>query len=250
MKDLNYFKEKIKEKRKTTNFQNYIKEIASWTPIVFHKNNWMISRFPESDRIWGVIHSDDFDEKNTDIFYSGLDYNENIDFFDNYLQLQKSVVLSNMINFFASENSQYADVVNKSKNAYLSAIVIFECENILYSLSVKDNSVNVYNSMMVNVNNENIYSSVWIVKSFKVFYSKYINNSSNIWFSNNLIWCSECILCSDLENASYCIENTKYEKQEYLTKKAEILKEKESFEKIYLDMKVKGKNMVSTNINW
>jgi hypothetical protein len=36
-----------------------------------------------------------------------------------------------------------------------------------------------------------------------------------------------------MENASYCIKNEQYEKEEYLKKKAEILKDKKSFQTIW-----------------
>jgi len=51
MKDLNYYKEKIKKKRKKTDFRTYIKEIASHFPILFYKNSGIISKFPETPRV-------------------------------------------------------------------------------------------------------------------------------------------------------------------------------------------------------
>ena len=101
----------------------------------------------------------DFYEKNTEAYYNGLEYSDGDDFFEKFSELMKSVKMPHMVNFFGSENSEYADVINSSKSAYLSAIVIYQCENILYSMSVKDFSVNVLNSMMVNVKNDNIYQS-------------------------------------------------------------------------------------------
>jgi len=47
------------------------------------------------------------------------------------------------------------------------------------------------------------------------FYSKNINNCSNIWSSLNLIGCTWCINCSNLLNESYCINNQKYTEQEF-----------------------------------
>jgi len=129
-----------------------------------------------------------------------------------------------MINFFWSENSDYADVVNTSKNAYLSVIIIYECENVLYSVSVKDFSVNIFNSLMVNKNNSNIYFWTWILESYNIFYSKYIINCNNIWFSTNLTWCSDCIDCSNLNNKKYCINNKEYEKKRIFNRKSENIK--------------------------
>jgi hypothetical protein len=38
MSNLAYFEEKIKEKRKNTEFDVFLKEMASWLPLVFYKN--------------------------------------------------------------------------------------------------------------------------------------------------------------------------------------------------------------------
>jgi len=52
-----------------------------------------------------------------------------------------------------------------------------------------------------------------------VFYSKSIVDSSFIWFSYNLIWCSECIFCDNLQNQTYYIWNKQYSKDEYFKRK-------------------------------
>gem|GEM_PF-3531941 len=44
------YAQKIQEKRKTSNFRDFIKEIASRCPIIFHRNNNQISRYPETER--------------------------------------------------------------------------------------------------------------------------------------------------------------------------------------------------------
>ena len=58
---------------------------------------------------------------------------------------------------------------------------------------------------------------------------EYIYNSNNIRFSVNLVWCSECIWCSWLENQSYCIQNIQYDKQDYLDKKEKLLKNRSHY---------------------
>ncbi len=70
-----------------------------------------------------------------------------------------------------------------------------------------------------------------INESHNIFYSRYITNSSNIWFSTNLIGCHECIGCDSLENQEYMIGNTQYTKETYAQKKSAILQDKKSFER-------------------
>jgi hypothetical protein len=86
-----------------------------------------------------------------------------------------------------AENAEYAEAVWNSKNVYLSIIVIKNCENIAYTFYTQENVKDVLNSVMVWDNSEIVYFGVAVIKSFKIFYSRYIVNSNNIWFSSNLI---------------------------------------------------------------
>jgi hypothetical protein len=78
-------------------------------------------------------------------------------------------------------------MVYNSKNAYLSTVVISNCENVLYSLSVKDNCTDILNSIATWSNSSNVYFCSGVLDSYKIFYSKFVNNSNNIWFSSNLV---------------------------------------------------------------
>ena len=49
--NLNHYKQIIKNKRLNTEFKQFIKEILSWIPLVFHRNNGFISRWPNTKRI-------------------------------------------------------------------------------------------------------------------------------------------------------------------------------------------------------
>ena len=249
-KNLNYFKEIIKEKRKTTDFRDYLKEIASHFSLTYHKNSWIISKFPETNRVWKVIKAKEFIEKSDDLLKHCLDYNFELNFFDNYEKLFLSIDIFNVIDHWWAENSDFADMVLNSQNAYLSTVVINNCENVLYSLSVKDNSVDVLSSIAVWSNSSIIYNCSWILDSFKVFYSRFINNSNNIWFCSNLIWCSDCILSNNLENKKYHIKNKEYSREEYLKKKEEVLKLKNNFDNFYIGVPKKWANLASTNTTW
>ena len=92
-----------------------------------------------------------------------------------------------------------------------------------------------------------MYASSGVTRSSKVFYSRYIDGSNNVWFSRNLIGCSECLFCEGLQNASYHINNTLYDKAEYFRKKAEILAKKSEFENWYVAMPKDSKDLSSVN---
>lgn len=62
MANLQKWEEKIKQKRMKTPFRDFVKEVASWCPMVLGKTNGMISRFPDTDRIKKVVNKDRFTE--------------------------------------------------------------------------------------------------------------------------------------------------------------------------------------------
>lgn len=101
-----------------------------------------------------------------------------------------------------------------------------DCENILYTYESKEKCTNIYNSLMVWDRSENVYQSNSILNGYNIFYSRFIYESRDIWFSSNLVGCSECILCDGLQHASYHIQNKAYEKAEYFEKKKDLLKRK------------------------
>ncbi len=251
MNNIKYWQEKIQEKRKQTTFRDFIMDIASWQPIVFHKSSWMVSRFPETDRMKEVIKYSDYYKQDSTEYLYGIDYDDSKNIFQNYADLRKHVKGINMINFFNSENSEYADVVSKWKNIYLSAFIVNGDEDVMYSFWVNDESKRILNSAIISDHSENVYFSLAVQHSFKVFYSRYINNSSDIWFSTNLLWCTHCIACHDLENKSYHIENVEYSKDEYMKKRDEYLQDKNPYHARYLSLVSNAwKHLASSNITW
>lgn len=223
------WQEKIKQKRKTTSFSSFLKEIVSWKPLVLNKNQGFVSRYPESKRIGKILNNIAFDEQRATLTNSWFEYDFNKNLFENIKPLFESVNRENLIQIVSEENCAYSDVSIFSKNVYLSFTVVNSCENIYYSNEIKDNCKNIYNSVMVWDSCENIYMCLWVFRSFNIFYAKNITDSSDIWFSSNLAWCHECIFCDGLKNRSYCINNKEYGKEDYLREKSIILSNKELF---------------------
>ena len=102
--------------------------------------------------------------------------------------------------------------------------------------------------MMVRSKCNIVYQSVAVLKSYKVFYSRYITNCANIWFSTNLIGCQECLFCDNLENKSYCIHNKQYNKNTYLQEKNSLLSKKEDYENWLNELNNISFNYDSTDI--
>ncbi len=240
MSNLEKWENIIKEKRKQTNFKDYLKEIVSWYPFAFYKKWSLITNFPYSNRInEKIITPIEFDDNRDNLLNKWLNYDLNKSFFLNFQKLFISIPWYNLFSF-NTENAQYADNVYNSKNTYLSNWVIHNCENVFYSFYIKENCSNIFNSFMVWDNCDNIYNSSWVIKSYNIFYSRNILNCSNIWFSSNLTWCTECLFCDNLENIKYCIKNKQYTKEEFIEEKKKILNNKNEFHKYYLKV----------NFNW
>ena len=218
---------------------------------MFYNNNWLVTKYKESTRIPKVYSLDEYIENYETIIQKSSYVDLWSVFFENFRKLFLNIGFPATYQFFWCENTKFADVVHESKNVYLSFFVTTWSQNILYSLSVKQNSNSVFNSIFVSKSSQNIYSSVSITESFNIFFSQWIYNSNNIRFSKNLTWCFECIACSNLENQSYCIKNQKFTREEYIDKKNEIMKWKDRFSSIYNQLfKIHFQNHNSINCVW
>ena len=238
----------IKDKRKQTSFRDYLKEIVSLRTLWFYKNNWLPSIYHDTDRIKWVISHKEFEETRDDLINQWVDYDFQKNFFDNFKSFFRSIKQPPTRLFEECDNANFSDQTVASKNCYLSYVVINSCENVLYSLSVKESSINILNSVLVRDYCENIYFSMGVIKSFKIFYSKYIQNSSDVRFSSNLVWCHECLFCNNLDNQSYYINNQKLEKDEYFKQKEKILSQKDNFMWRLYSLESKWNNISSENV--
>jgi len=250
MNKLTNWQKKIEEKRKQTPWREFVKQIASRQPNVFYKVNGLVSRFPESDRIGNVVKYSQYYEQEWNSYINGHPYDPSRPFFEQWKELWMNVDATNMINFFMSENSDYGDVVSKSRNVYLSTYVVNGNEDVVYSYGVKDNCSRIFNSSIISDGCENIYNSLGVSHSFEIIYSRYIANSSHIWFSTNLQGCSHCLFCNGLENKSYCISNKQYSKEEYLELKQQYLSEKGKFHDYYEQIcRIPSQHVASSNVS-
>ncbi len=250
MSTIPHYEKLIQEKVKNTSFRDFIKHIAWWYPVNFYKRDGIISVFPETSRSPNILSPKEFSKISSEFIEYGIDYNSEISFFENYKKLFSKVPFSALRQFPIVENSEYTDSSWwGTHNCYLD-IGLYDVENVLYSFEVKENCRNVFNSVMVWNNCENVYQSNCVVRSSFVFYSWFILDSSNIWFSTNLVGCHDCIYCDHLTNTSYCIKNKQYTKEQYEEVKKKMLQDQKWFEKYYLGLSKDGDNLVSTNTTW
>lgn len=245
MTQLAYRQQKIQKKRKQTPWRQFVREICSRMPTVLYKERDIISRFPQTWREWIIVEVAKYNS--WDIV--DLPFVKN-SFFDNLVLLFRSQPKMSIQQWFENENSSYAECY-WAKNSYLCFGVWQHTENIAYTVCSNSNIRNVFNSLYTMGNCDNIYSSKIVTWSYNTFYSSNIHDSHNIWFSSNLIGCSECLLCNGLQNVSYCISNIQYNKEEYLYHKDRLLKEKQKFTVYHIKAyshSLDNKN--SKNVTW
>lgn len=60
MSDLKIREEKIKAERRQTSWRDFVKEIGSWSTLLFYKQNNLISKHPPVGRIQQLISYDAF----------------------------------------------------------------------------------------------------------------------------------------------------------------------------------------------
>ena len=249
MSKMKEWENKIKMIRSQTPFRAFIKELASWMPIVLYKTQeGYLSRYPDTPRVAKKLSPKKYYQEVDDFINRWIDVDFSITFFENYKKLLQVVPLLGRVCTMNAENSDFAESVVNVKNVYLSYIVINGCENVFYTFYAQDNSKDIFNSVMVWDHSQIVYFWVAIIKSYKIFYSRFIVDSNNIWFSTNLMWCSECIFCDGLENKKYHIYNKEYSKEEYFTQKEKILQEREAYSSHYELLEKNAKNFASEKV--
>lgn len=104
----------------------------------------------------------------------------------------------------------------------------------MYGLAVDRSNNCVDNSYLVK--GEQCYESLWGESLYRSFFSIECTESSDIWFSKNLVGCTNCIGCVNLRNESYMIFNQKYSKEEYEEKKKSFnLHTYSGIQKLYIE---------------
>ncbi len=247
MSELEHYQNLIQEKVKNISFRDFLLHVCSWIPCMFYKRWGMTSVYPDTDRIDNLLHASVFSRSEPKEYI----YEKQKSFFENLSVFRTSSRLPTIRQFPPTENSEYAEASGWGvKNCYLDFWAYMDCENILYSFEVKEKCANIYNSVMVWDHSENVYQSNGVLNGYNIFYSRFIHGSNNVWFSSNLIGCSECILCDNLTNAAYSIQNISYKKEEYFEKKKDLLKRKLLYSKLYHQVSKEGINMLSENVTW
>lgn len=178
----------------------------------------IISVYSE-DKKFPVYKSDYWFSDRWDALCYGRAYNFQRPFFEQFAELQHlvpRVALSNV----RGENSDYCHSTVGNKNCYL----LFggdENEDCMYG------SLCMRNMMTHDVDYGNRNSWCYMLSDSSGCYSCQFafdcKDCSDCYYASDCIGCNECILCTSLVKKSYCILNKQYSKQEYFSKKKELI---------------------------
>jgi hypothetical protein len=143
----------------------------------------------------------------------GRDYDFSRPFFEQFKELVEEVphiALSDS----KSINSRFCNITVEMKNYYL-VTAAWACEDSMYCNRVSDCKFNhdSYICYSTEFGHENVYCR----DSNRLFFSLESEACLNSYFLYDCRNCSDCILCTNLRNKNYCIENVQYTKEEYET---------------------------------
>jgi hypothetical protein len=141
------------------------------------------------------------------------DYDLNKNFFEQYREFSKKVPRLAMWQRNVV-NSDYSNMTGESKNVYLSASVVKDCENVFYSKCI-DNSKDIVDSFNVINSSGGLYENVEAQDNYNSQYLLLCRAAIDSYYCVDCINCSNCFLSSNLRNKKYCIRNVQYSKDEY-----------------------------------
>src|SRR3989344_19348 len=143
----------------------------------------------------------------------GREYDMARPFFEQYKEFSNTVP---RLMFWQrnANNSDYSNHVAESRNAYMSASVIKESENVFYSKNI-DDSRDIVDCLNIINGSEQLYETVEAQGNYNSQYLLLCRNTLDSYYSFDCINCSNCFLSYNLRNKKFCIRNKQYSQKEY-----------------------------------
>ncbi len=114
--------------------------------------------------------------------------------------------------YLTLKNCDYSNSIAYSKDCYLTCWADY-CENVFYSSLL--NGMKSSMDCLRGWESELCYETIGSNKNYRTFFSDGCGDCVDVWFSRNCYGSTNCIGCVNLRNASNCIFNVKYSKEEY-----------------------------------
>ena len=167
-----------------------------------------------------------------------MDYAQEFDFsktfFEQFNELHLTVPLPSLFVYAGSENSDYTNLSQNNRNAYL-IFAASHNEDCMYSTYLQRNR-DVVDCFFI-FDSELCYECIDCYNCYNVLYSNYSNNCSDSYFLQNCIGCSECFGCVSLRNKKYHLFNKEYSKENYQKEVNKILAQQDFINNVRKEMK-------------
>ena len=147
-----------------------------------------------------------------------MDYDFLKSFFEQFKNLMKNVPQVAFIDS-KSINCRFCNVAVEFKNCYMANAGVANEDSVYSNRISKCKFIHdSYTCFTIEFG----YEDVSCKESSKLFFSRESEACLDSYFLYDCRNCVNCILCSNLRNKSYCIENIQYTKEEYFKKKQEL----------------------------
>jgi hypothetical protein len=180
-------------------------------------NNSVVSMYSPNKqfKVWcyDCYFSDDWEGEDF-----GLDYNQNVSFFEQFEKLWKIVPKVSLI-YVRSPGSDYTNISADNKNCYF-IVESSNNEDSIHSYWIQECRDVVDTSFSSKC--ELSYESDDCYNSYKLLYSKGCHDCSDSYFLTDCKGCTDCIGCINLRNKSNYIFNQPYSKEDYEKIKKEL----------------------------
>jgi hypothetical protein len=150
-----------------------------------------------------------------DPYEYGMDFDENVPFLEQLLELQKKVPRMALVQQGTVINSPYAHRVSYPKNSYMVFRSTYP-EDCLYEYNGKYSKNCVDSSWIFD--SELCYDCVNVKNCYCLRFSQESNDCRDSYFLYACRNCSDCVGCVNLVNGKYNILNKQYTKEEYFEK--------------------------------
>ncbi len=158
-----------------------------------------------------IFHRDKWFSDAWDPLSYGRDYDFSRPFFEQMKELSRTVPWPSRTTI-NPKDSDYVNYTVDAKNSYL-CFMGPNIENSAYCIIF--NTVKEGFDLFESRHSELCYDSYMVDEAYRVFYSVNVEECTDIWFSRNLIGCTNCFGCVNLRNKSYQVFNTQYTKEDY-----------------------------------
>ena len=145
----------------------------------------------------------------------GREYDFSRTFFEQFKELMEDaphIALSDS----KSVNSRFCNITVEMKNCYL-VTAAWTSEDSMYCNRIS--GCKFTQDSYICYNTEFWYENIYCRDSSRLFFSRESESCVDSYFLYDCRNCLNCILCTNLRNKSYCIENVQYTREEYLKKK-------------------------------